>query len=628
MKSSYFVLVFNFMLVVCASLTAQQSTYKYKINLNEVSDDRLKVELKVPTGIQADQVYFYFPRIVPGTYVIHDFGQLVRDFKAYDAKGNSLYVDRVDETSWRISKAKKLDKIVYTVDDTWDTRLKEPIFEAAGTSFDEGKSFLLNAQGLFGFFKEALNIPVEITVSHPSSMYGASSLKRTGTDSGTDHFKASNYHDLIDRPLMYCAPDTVNFKLGYGDIQIAVYSPNKKVRAAELKDKILPILEAQNKYLGSILPVDHYNFLIHLSPNGFPSGYRNALEHHHSALFCLDEDSIDALGGTMIEFAAHEFFHIVTPLHIKSEEVQNFDYIEPKMSRHLWLYEGVVEYMSFHMQTKTGLISAQKLLNIFTEKLDKSRFNSKEGVSLAEISTYVLIEPYSRYYENFYNKGALTAMCLDLALLSHSKGKYDLQALLRDLSSHFGKEQSFKDDELYEKIIEVTRQKDLLLFFSRYIEGSEQLNFNEFLEPFGMKYNESAYVTEISPLGGIENGALRTLADGSGRMYVNKVEKLDEFGRKSIKLQAGDIIIEWNGIEVNDKNIPLVMESYTKSVRESDPLIVKVQRRINGKLEEINLETKITPILVLKKDVFSFVSNPTEEQLNLRKAWLGTSEQN
>jgi hypothetical protein len=106
------------------------------------------------------------------------------------------------------------------------------------------------------------------------------------------------------------------------------------------------------------------------------------------------------------------------------------------------------------------------------------------------------------------------------------------------------------------------------------------------------------------------------------------LQKLDEFGRKSIKLQAGDIIIEWNGIEVNDKNIPLVMESYTKSVRESDPLIVKVQRRINGKLEEINLETKITPILVLKKDVFSFVSNPTEEQLNLRKAWLGTSEQN
>ncbi len=626
MKIHNFVLIFCLLLTLCDTMSAQNNVYKYKINLNEVSEDRLKVELKVPAGIQADQVFFHFPRIVPGTYALHDYGQLVRELKAFDAKGNSLYVDRVDESSWRISKAKKLDRIVYIVDDTWDTRLKDPVFESAGTSFEEGKSFLLNTHGLFGFFKNGLDLPIELTVAHPSSMYGATSLRRTGSDSGTDYFTATNYRDLIDRPMMYTVPDTVNFKLGYGEIQIAVYSPNNKVRATEIKERIMPILEAQNKYLGSILPVDHYNFLIYLSPKGFPSGNESALEHHNSALFCFDEDSISILGSKMVELSAHEFFHIVTPLHVKSEEIQYFDYLEPKMSRHLWLYEGVVEYMSFHMQVKTGLMSASQLLNVFSQKQDESRFGVKEGLSLAEISSYILIEPYSNYFETFYTKAALAAMCLDLSLINHSKGKYDLQSLLKDLSSHFGKEQCFKDDELYEKIIEITRQKDLLLFFSRHIEGTESLKFNEYLEPFGLKYSESALVAEISPLGGLEKGVLRS--DGLGRMFINKYDNLDDFGKKSIKFQSGDILLSWNGIEVNDKNIQQVLSEYQKTVRISDMLNVKVQRRNNnsGRLEEIALDTKVTTIPVLKKDVFSFVLDPSEEQLKLRQIWLGVNE--
>jgi predicted metalloprotease with PDZ domain len=39
----------------------------------------------------------------------------------------------------------------------------------------------------------------------------------------------------------------------------------------------------------------------------------------------------------------HEFFHIVTHS-IHSKEIQDFDYNDPKMSEHLWMYEGVTEY--------------------------------------------------------------------------------------------------------------------------------------------------------------------------------------------------------------------------------------------------------------------------------------------
>ena len=40
------------------------------------------------------------------------------------------------------------------------------------------------------------------------------------------------------------------------------------------------------------------------------------------------------------DIAAHEFFHVVTPLHIHSEIIENFDFETPVPSEHVWLYEG------------------------------------------------------------------------------------------------------------------------------------------------------------------------------------------------------------------------------------------------------------------------------------------------
>ena len=55
-----------------------------------------------------------------------------------------------------------------------------------------------------------------------------------------------------------------------------------------------------------------------------------------------------------VDNAAHEFFHIVTPLSIHSEEIQYFDFNQPKMSEHLWLYEGSTEYHAHMVQEKYG----------------------------------------------------------------------------------------------------------------------------------------------------------------------------------------------------------------------------------------------------------------------------------
>ena len=62
--------------------------------------------------------------------------------------------------------------------------------------------------------------------------------------------------------------------------------------------------------------------------------------------------------------ALHEFMHIITPLNLHSEQIGNFDYVDPKMSKHLWLYEGITEYFANLILVRSDLITEREFLAI------------------------------------------------------------------------------------------------------------------------------------------------------------------------------------------------------------------------------------------------------------------------
>jgi len=616
---------------LCSSaLFAQEEAegYQYYVNLGKVDNDMLEVEMIAPESVTGTDLTYHFPATVPGTYEILDFGRFVQDLKAFDKRGKELKVERTDQNTWKIKAERKVHKITYRIEDTWDAKLKNPVFEPAGTSFEVGKAFVLNHSGCFGFFKNKENLSFTLKFDRPASFYGATSLERVDGDFDTDVFRTESYRDLIDAPIMYCVADTMKFKLGYSDIEVVVFSPNQKVTAKQLGKKIRPVVEAQNKYLGDILPVNRYVFILYLSAEGYGTGQIGALEHSRSSMFCLVEEAAEKIAKQVSDIAAHEFFHIVTPLFIHSEEIQNFNFMAPKMSQHLWLYEGVVEYMSQHVQAKYDLVSNDKFLEMMGDKV-RASYKFKDGFSLTEMSANCLDEPYSKAYNNIYYKGAMTAACMEARLLALSNGKYGLQDMMKDLSGFYGKENPFKDNELFDKIYELVGTsgffadvKPLKDFVEKYIKGSERLPYDEFMRPFGITYSESAKIEEISPLGGIENGVLKN--DSLSRFYIAKAEKMDDFGKKSIGFVQDDIITDWNGKPFTVKTVSGLLLTFLDNAKEGDELEIKVLRKnAKGELEPKTLKATLTKVPVEKKHVFQFVPKPTEEQLNLRKVWLG-----
>jgi len=330
------------------TITAQKKTstpeVKVTIDLNRVKNDKVMVTI-LPPAFNSNDIVFHFPKTVPGTYSADNYGKMVDDLKAFNKSGNELVVTKTDDNSWSIANAKSVFKITYWVNDTYDTESgkgfgKDDIFSPAGTNILDGKNFMVNNHGFVGFFEDKIaltEIPYSLTIVHPSSLYGATSLVDTDKSDTVDTFKATRYFDLTDNPIMYAKPDFETFTVDGMEIVFSVYSPNGVHTAKSLLPGLEKTMRAQKAFLGSINTNKRYTVLLYLTDvkKNDAQGF-GALEHHTSTTVCFPEVmKTDELTEQIKDVVSHEFFHTVTPLSIHSKEIQYFDYTNPKMSEHL-----------------------------------------------------------------------------------------------------------------------------------------------------------------------------------------------------------------------------------------------------------------------------------------------------
>lgn len=462
--------------------------YRYQVNLRQLVQDQLLIELETPT-IQEEEVVFYIPRIVPGIYGYMDFGDRVSSFVALNDKGETLPVQRLDKGRWKISMAQQLHFLRYRVDDGWENfngGFGDGRFRSAESSFTENKAFVINHNSLFGYFEGKTQLPFKINIEKPERFFGATTLPLQQSSEYRDEFRAPSYRDLVDNPILYAQADTAMLRIGNTQVLVAAYSDAGAKLAGELAGNIKPLLENQRLYLGGKLPVERYAFLIYHARGNDPGYVGDGLEHATSTL-CLMYSQLDEdlLKDYIYRIASHEFFHIVTPLNIHAEEIEQYNFYQPKLSKHLWLYEGMTEYATMHMPVKQGLIRIPEFARTISQKAKEASGYDPE-LSLTELSVHAVDKP-DQYY-NVYLKGALVNLCLDILLREKSKGKMGAAELMQALSEKYGPNRPFKDDELFD-VIAALSFPEIRDFFRRHVEGHEALPLDKCLEKAGFIYN-------------------------------------------------------------------------------------------------------------------------------------------
>lgn len=601
--------------------TAQKNnparSYRFTIDLVTIHNDRVKVELMAPP-INKKTIIYQFPKIVPGTYSEDDYGRYIEEFRAYDKNGKALKVTKKDQNSWAISGADKLSRLSYYVNDTYDDFITQrPIFEPAGSDIQKDTVYAINSHCFLGYFDDMKNIPYEITILHPSRMYGSTALTDLDNSPKKDKFVTESFNQIVDNPFLYDVPDTTVIKVGSTDVLISVYSPNKMVTSKFLAKKLDTLLKAQAKYLGGKLPVDKYAFLVFLDDESGPSGAEGALEHSYSSFYYLGERDSVEISGAFVDDAAHEFFHTITPLSIHSEEIQYFDFIHPKMSEHLWLYEGSTEYHGNMVQEKYGLITPDELLKRLSKMITRSRERFNDTLPFTSLSRGALGK-YKEQYENVYQKGALIAMCIDIRLLQLSNGKYGFINLMHDLAGKYGKQKGFRDDELFDEIEKLT-YPEIKAFLNDYVAGNKPLPLDAVFNSVGVDFKPvSESKDSVFSLGRVS----LLYSEESKRLVVVDISNLNAFG-KTIGYQRGDEIISINGKETSGPNGDAIFEHFGDGMKAGDELtILLIRKDDNGVNKTIELKSRMTKFPLLVSNALNFSDKASADQIKLRNYWL------
>lgn len=591
------------------------------IDLTQVVDDKAPVTIN-PGRFTQDTVIYRIPRVVQGTYSVSDFGRYIEDLKAYDYQGNTLDVNKLDTNSWSIPNAKELDYITYYVNDSFDQETVggiggEDPFSPAGTNI-EPDNYVLNLHGFIGYFDNLKNAQYTLDVTAPATFERSSALQQTDVKSSSDgktittSYFAPRYFDITDNPMMYGDLDVEEFTVGNIKIVLSVYSPNKKHSAGSLKETMYNMMKAQKAYLGDINSTPRYDIFLYLSDGRAdgPKGF-GALEHHTSTVVVMREnESKEELAESMVDIVSHEFFHIVTPLSVHSEDIHYFDYNQPSFSKHLWMYEGVTEYFAQHFQVYEGLEIPEDFYKVINTKINRSMMFD-DTMSFTQMSENILDDPYAKNYLNVYQKGALIGMCIDILMREESNGHRSMLTLMKELSNKYGVNKPFEDDNLISEITSMT-YPSIGEFLQTHVVDGTPIDYETILNKVGLQFAEEQVETNYlqSASGFILKGDPE-----KGTVFFTDAVQDNSFWREQ-GVQANDYIKEVNGVKLNLQNTRSILGQVFQWMPDQE---INVVLEREGK--EVPIKTTLTKTYTTVKTI---VENPnaTEAQRQLRKVWL------
>ncbi len=567
----------------------------YTVDLIDRTGDTFKVRLQVDDLGPANAVY-QFASTAPGTYQVMDIGRFVRQFEAVDASGSSIPSERISTNQWRISRPDDVAEIRYEIAETWDTPVeKNPIYMMAGTSIEDDH-VQINGQAVFGYPTGMQTRPLRIDLLRPEGWIVGTALE---TDAA-GWYRVDNYDHVVDSPILSGSLSVASMDVRGTAVDVFTYSKTGSVKSERILDAVREILSAAADFLGE-LPVDRYAFLFH-----FEDVTMGAWEHSYSSTYTYAEADFEMLLQVSIpSVVAHEFLHIVTPLNIHSEIIEQFNFVEPTPSEHVWLYEGVTEWMAQVSQVRAGVIDGETYLARLSQKLvENDGFDSQWSISDMSLKSYSA--KGQREWANIYARGAIVAGLLDIEILSRSQGRRGLREVILELAAKYGPDSAFDEGGFFDEIAAMT-YPEIRPFFELYVRDTRPLPLRELFARVGVEYLPEVRTGELVASFGVQVGL-----HGDRLAFVGVGEVALECG-----LVAGDVLLSMDELDVT---MATAQQAFTKlhTLGADEPFDLKVRR---GE-EEIEMTCAKKLVEKVDKHVLQFDPEATPEQLALREAWL------
>jgi len=459
-------------LLITLNLFAKNDTINVVIDLQQIDSLGLKVNVTPPTDLKGNVTY-KFPKTIPGIYeYLHNHNTLIslqQNDKKISCIGNSFLIQS--------------DSFSYSAKSSVNFRTG---VSAEDTYYLMDSVYILNWHYLLGFFNNETDNPYKIKIIKNNRLFGSSSLDKMTLNDTVDIFTASNYKDLIHSPLLYCIPDTASFQIEGSNFHVSCVGDDTLLNAQEIKDLLAVPLKELLKH--SEYKHDDYTFL-YFSKNAINVPGLRALEHPNSTLVCYHSALLD--NDILIGSSIHEYIHaIYAPLRIRSEIINDFNFINPTCDEFLWFYEGVTEYLSIKTLLDSKFFSNEDFLN----EIKLSDEYSKNYI-LSKTSQNVYSKKGQKLYENYYTTGSLFALQLDLEIMRKSNGKKNLFDVMNELQKEYSPEKPFNSKTFLEEFIAVSGIDKS--FVKDNTQKKIKIDFSELVNDIGYSYTTVKYDTMV-----------------------------------------------------------------------------------------------------------------------------------
>ena len=480
-----------FLLALVTAAVPARATIRYQVALSRPAEHTFHITMIIPSVAGSVTVQM---AAWDGLYQIRDFAHHVTDMRASDPSLG-------DASSYEVGQANLAyrpqrwgsGEVRVQYDTSWDET------GPFGTQFDGDHAFINLAMILCYVPDRASEDTLVRFDGAPQGWRVATELPTTdAADPQAPAYSAASFGALVDAPVEIGRFEEVRFRAGGRPIRAVLHGDS--VDHARLINTLTAIVDYETALMGDA-PFTEYTFFFHVGRRFGGGGME------HSNCTAISVDSAAALANV----SAHEFFHLWNVKRIRPQSLEPLDRTREMFSPALWFAEGVTNTYASYALVRSGLWSKTEFLNDLSEEIDTLEARpARLWQSAEESSLTTWFDKYALYGRpefsiSYYNKGQLLGVGLDLVIRDATDNRASLDDVMRRLNQDYAQRGRFYPDSAGIRMVaeEVIRQfrpdgaSDLSDFFRRYVAGTDELPYSEWLSVAGLTLRVSGDHREI-----------------------------------------------------------------------------------------------------------------------------------
>jgi predicted metalloprotease with PDZ domain len=569
------------------------ATIEYTVSLSHPDRHIFGVTMRIPNV--RDRLTLQMPAW-NALYQIRDFSSHMMQVSAKGDAGNALPMNKLDKQTWTVT-ANGIVTVTYGI--FWD----EP--GPFATQLNSEHAFL-NFAMLLLYVPDRRPEDTKVTFEDvPEGWRVAVELDAAKAKEGHrgDTYIAPSYDAMVDAPVEIGQFDEFHMEAGGRPIRIVVHGDSGD--KSRLVESLKKIVDYDVSLMGGA-PFREYMFLFHVG-NNFGGG---GMEHMNCTAISAD------IAAQLPSYSAHEFFHAWNVKRIRPQALEPVDYTKEMYTRALWFAEGMTNTYGSYALERTGLWSSQQLYANLADQIRELQSRpAHHWQSVEQSSLDSWFEKYPLYNRpeesiSYYNKGQIVGVLLDIIIRDRTDNHAGMDDVFRALNEQYAKAGRFynESDGLRAAMEDVIRKKDpgaipdLSDFFQRYIAGTDEIPYADFLSLAGLTLRDTsqrraAFGFSLSH----DTVSNPTIASVDG-----------DSGASDAGLKEGDVVMQLNG-----ESFPRVPDRWLRDHQPEERITLKIQR--GGEALDISF-----PLGRLTDSTYqiSEIVSPTERQRRIRNGIL------